>query len=302
MTPSDCADVTVIIPAWRAAETIRRALASVARQTVRPSEVVVVDDGSDDGTSDAARAMAADLSPTALKVIRQENSGPGAARNRAICEASGSVLAFLDADDEWLPEKLETSLSALRDGIVLVAHNITTLDDSGVQPFDCARHLPAGTDAFVALFKRGFVSTATVVCRAETVRAAGGFDETLRSGQDYELWLRIAKAHPMGFAVLPGFLTRYHVLPGSVSSRVGLRRRCSIEIARRHAPALRGRTSNPISVAGLRIAFITAEAFISYRHRRDWLSAFAVAASLPWTLAVVVFGYVRSRGANGGPA
>ncbi len=297
------ADVTVITPAWCAAGTIGRALTSVARQTVRPREVVVVDDGSDDGTFDAAQAFADVLAPTELRIIRQENGGPGAARNRAIAEASGEVLAFLDADDEWLPSKLEVSLAALRSRrAVLVAHNMIVEDGGTTVRFDCARHLRQGADGFAALYKRGFVATATVLCRRDAATASGGFDRTLRSGQDYELWLRIARDNPGAIALLPDYLTRYHVVPGSVSSKVGLRRRCSLEIARRHAPELRGRTRFPAAVAAFRVVIVTAEAVLAYRRKRDWLSAAGVVAAMPWALAVTLASLLPAPGRAGGAA
>ena len=87
------ADVTVIIPAWRAAATIARTLASIAAQTVAPRRVVVVDDGSDDSTFETARSQTSLLGAAGieLEVIRQDNAGAGAARNRALAEADGEV-------------------------------------------------------------------------------------------------------------------------------------------------------------------------------------------------------------------
>lgn len=265
-------DVSVVMPAWRAEATIARALASIAAQTVRPREVIVVDDGSEDGTCAAAEAMADALAPTALRVFRQENAGPGAARNRAIAESSGALLAFLDADDEWLPEKLAVSLDALADpGVALVAHNLLLEDGGALSRLDCARHLPAGADAFPALFKRGFVATSSVVCRRDAVDAAGRFDESLPSGQDYELWLSIARDDPRSFALLPDYLTRYHVVPGSVTSRTELRRRCAIRIAKRHAAGLRRRAVRPLFVLYFRLAVIAIEAATAaLRNRRPF--------------------------------
>jgi teichuronic acid biosynthesis glycosyltransferase TuaG len=110
------ADVSVIIPAYRAAETIGRALRSVAGQTVTPREIVIVDDGSDDDTAKVARRYADLLAPSALRVVTQPNLGAGAARNRALAEATQPLVAFLDADDEWLPEKLERSVNEMNAG------------------------------------------------------------------------------------------------------------------------------------------------------------------------------------------
>lgn len=109
----ETADVSVIIPAFRAADTIGRALASVAAQTCTPREVIVVHDESDDGTADAAEAMRGALGPIALRIIRQPYQGDDAARNSALALANGALVTFLDADDEWLPEKLARSLPHL---------------------------------------------------------------------------------------------------------------------------------------------------------------------------------------------
>jgi glycosyltransferase involved in cell wall biosynthesis len=124
--PDTSADVSVIIPAYRASRSIKRALTSIAAQSIKPREVIVVDDGSDDGTYEEARTAGSEMGELKIDliVIRQPHAGAGAARNRAIAQAVGRYVAFLDADDEWLPTKLERSLPYFDDpGVVLVAHN-----------------------------------------------------------------------------------------------------------------------------------------------------------------------------------
>ncbi len=100
------ADVAVVIPAYNAEKLLPRALRSVLTQTVAPREVLVVDDGSSDGTSDVARSFGAPV-----RCIRQENAGAAAARNRGIAEATAEWIAFLDADDWWEPERLALGLA-----------------------------------------------------------------------------------------------------------------------------------------------------------------------------------------------
>ena len=252
------ADVTVIMPAYRAAGTIGRALASIARQTVTPRAVVVVDDGSDDGTVAAARIP---LGEIALTVLTQPHAGAGAARNRALAAATTEYVAFLDADDEWLPEKLAASLDHLRRGpYSFVAHDMLVESGGAEHRADCARHHPADRDAFTALFRRGYVATSTVVARRAAVAGAGGFDETLLSGQDYELWLRLAATPGVTFAVFPGAYTRYHVTTGSITRDAERRRAASLAIMRRHLGALRARDRAALFTALMRTAIIACEA------------------------------------------
>ena len=169
------ADVSVIVPAHAAAETIGRALASIASQRMPPKEVIVVVDGSEDPTFEAANAWVDRLGDIALTVLKQEHAGAGAARNRAIAQATGTYLAFLDADDEWLPEKLENTLAHIvGTDKVLVSHNVRVVTNGGETVFDCARHFdPEAADQFVAMYRRGFISTSTVVARRDAVQRAG---------------------------------------------------------------------------------------------------------------------------------
>ena len=101
--------VSVIIPLYNKAPYVRRALDSVAAQTFTDFEVIVVDDGSTDGGAELVAAYG----DSRVRLLRQANAGPGAARNRGIAEARGDILAFLDADDVWLPVFLEESMRLL---------------------------------------------------------------------------------------------------------------------------------------------------------------------------------------------
>ncbi|MBI2236361.1 MAG: asparagine synthase (glutamine-hydrolyzing) [Magnetospirillum sp.] len=273
--------VSVIMPAFRAAATIGRAVASVAAQSVRPAEIVVVDDGSDDETIAAAEACRPLLGEIRLIVARQDQLGAGAARNHAIRLSSGAVLAFLDADDEWLPRKLEASLAELSPDLAFVSHDMVV----GEGVMDCARHFRQAADPHAALFVRGFVATSTVVARREAVLAAGGFDERLRSGQDYALWLAIAGSRR--FTVFAGALTRYHITAGSITSQADRRRECNMAIIRRHLPALRARRGWRTAVtAGLtRLAVVHYESLAAHRAARRWGRMAAVLAALPVNLA-----------------
>jgi len=274
--------LSVIIPAYKAAQTIERALRSVAIQTLQPTEVIVVDDGSGDGTFEAAENFKGQLPGVDLKVIQQQNLGAGAARNRAIAEATGDWLAFLDADDEWLPDKLETSLSAIQQhDLVLHGHNYLAVNGTDQMLVDCAARYDAAADPYIGLYRKGYLATSTVVVRRDAVMAAGGFDETLATAQDFDLWLKILKNKDVAFRVEPPVLTRYHVIPGSITSHTKRRLDCSLRIARRHAPGILDHC--------YRTTAVHYEAIAAARGKGHPVAAFGYALHLLWALPVAVF-------------
>jgi len=230
--------ISVIIPAYKAALTIERALASIATQTLKPEQVIVVDDGSDDGTFEKAEAFTDRLTGIDLKVFSQQNLGAGATRNRAIREATGDWLAFLDADDEWLPEKLATSMKAIKEhNLVLVAHNYFAINGEQKKSVDCTARYDAATDPYRGLYLKGFLATSSVIVQRNAVLEADGFDETLATAQDFDLWLKILKKEDARFRVEPDVLLNYFVTPGSITSHTSRRLDCTLRIAIKHAPS-----------------------------------------------------------------
>jgi len=280
--------VSVIIPAWRAAGTIARALASVAAQTVKPLEAIVVDDGSDDRTDQIAESCRAAMNGVALVVIRQNRQGPGAARNAAIAAARGSVLAFLDADDEWLPTKIERSLAQIGDH-VLVAHDYLEASEGRETVKDCTRHYRAGVDPLQALFVRNYLPSITVLARTEAVRAVGGFETSLPAAQDYDLWLKLLTQPGARFTVFPEALARYHVSASGITSQVDRRRRCSLAVLERHAPSLRrlGRAALRIVIA--RALVVQYEAITAHRRQRAWWAMAVALLNSPFVVLRALF-------------
>jgi len=171
-----------------------QAVQSALAQTYRDYELIVVDDGSGLETREA-------LEPCMkrLRYIYQENAGPSAARNRGIRESSGELVAFLDHDDLWLPEKLEAQVAYMdaHPEFPLTYHGVDYFTGDRVLDFP-VREGPAG-DVLAALFKRIFLITLAVMCRRECFEKAGWFDEELRFAQDYEIWLRMALHFDFGY-------------------------------------------------------------------------------------------------------
>ncbi|MGE5505877.1 MAG: glycosyltransferase family 2 protein [Actinomycetota bacterium] len=276
-------EVSVIIPAWRAGGTIARALASVAAQTVPPLEAIVVDDGSDDDTFAAAEACRPAMGAIGLVVVRQDNAGAGAARNRALALARGTFVAFLDADDAWMPEKLERSLEkfAADPGLDFVSHDVLAVDEHGTETIrDTVRHFHG--DPFVALFKRGFVGTSTVVARRAAVLAAGGFEPGLRAAQDHDLWLRLAARGR--FLTFRGALMRYYPTPAGITGNVARRRACELAVMQRNAHALEGR-GPVLPVLWTRALIVQYEAFAAWRGRGNPVRAAFELLRTPWVVA-----------------
>jgi len=146
----------VIVPAYQACDTISRTLSSIAKQTVAPREVIVIDDGSTDGTAVEARKALALFEETKLIVVEQPNRGAGAARNHGVHLARSELLAFLDADDEWLPTKIEKTLPHLDDpDIALVGHDYTRVQGSIEQAVKCSALFQSAADTYAELYRRG---------------------------------------------------------------------------------------------------------------------------------------------------
>lgn len=198
--------VAVVIPAWNAAATIGAALESVAAQTRPPREVIVVDDGSTDDTAAiAARA--------GVTVLRVPNGGAARARNLGIAAATSPWIAFLDADDTWVPDKLERQ-AALFDRYSLSYTDARIDLDGASVTVSSVAPCPSGL-ILESLLLNNVITTSSVVVRRDVILDAGGFPEEQRAVHDWPLWLRIAAWHPIGFVDAP--LVHYRISPDSLS-------------------------------------------------------------------------------------
>ncbi len=204
--------VSVIVPLYNSAPHIRRCLDSIAAQSFPDFEAIVVDDGSTDGGADAVLRYP----DPRFRLIRQANAGPGAARNRAIAEARGELLAFLDADDAWLPEYLESSLLLLdQHGPAVAAVTSGYVEyPAGVsrEPMWRARGVTDGvhrvtprTPPLCLVHMLAYMSPCTTVARAEAVRRWGGFHQRNRCcyAEDASLWLKVLMHETVCFQFRP---------------------------------------------------------------------------------------------------
>ena len=222
--------VSVLIPAFNAEKYIRETLSSVARQTHRELEIIVVDDGSSDGT--AALLQEFSRSEPRLRCYRQPNQGVAAARNFALSIASGEYVAPIDADDLWHPRKIEAQLrTMLTEGpaVGLVYSWMCTISDAGYA-IDFNRPREEGASSpLTRLAETNFVGCASVpLMRTAAVREVGGYDTSLREAraegcEDYDLYLKLAER--WSFALVPDYLVGYRRSPASMSTNVWKMRR-----------------------------------------------------------------------------
>lgn len=211
--------ISAVIPAYNAGKHIERALLSVREQTYPVAEVIVVDDGSTDDTS----AVVAQFGGNVV-YVRQQNAGPAAARNRGIELASSPWLAFLDADDFWVPEKIATQVALIErhPTLAMVASDMTEVDETGrvlvesmLQKAGLREHFTvlAGApdpDALRLLVHTNYVPTGTVLARTELVRSLGGFPPSIRYGEDLVLWASIAAVAPTACLPVAHMYRRRH--------------------------------------------------------------------------------------------
>lgn len=208
--------VTVVIPAYNAAEFVAEAIDSALAQTHRDVQVTVVDDGS----TDATPAILAGYG-SRIAVVRQPNRGPAAARNRAIRDADGALVALLDADDRWEESFLAQGVARLAacDASVVGAFSGWVLVDRAGHEIPDQRIVPADPVGLRDLVLGNRFHPSTLVLRRRAVLDAGGFDEDVPIGvEDYDLWLRLAVGGGR-FAAVGQCLCRYRVSEGSVSHR-----------------------------------------------------------------------------------
>ena len=196
--------VSVVVPTYNRAAFLGAAVASIRAQTYPCTEIVIVDDGSTDDTAQVVTALG-----PGIRYVTQTNAGPAAARNRGIREARGDLVAFLDTDDRWFPEKIALQVEILQrePSVALVCADMAIENEAGAGSVD-SNFLHRGLQAFFLelegrpvleaprrLLKVNFINTSTVLARRDVLLELQGFDTRLRYGEDLELWLRIAARH-----------------------------------------------------------------------------------------------------------
>jgi glycosyltransferase involved in cell wall biosynthesis len=211
---------SVVIPTHQARDFVVRAVESVLRQDFTSLEVVVVDNGSTDGTREALER----ISDPRVHYRWQEDSGlPADSRNKGIQGARGEWIAFLDADDSWRPNKLQRVFDAISTSpdVTVICHDVEVVGTTGSRLGARAYRLDERPVAAQLLYRGNFLTTSAMAVAKSALLAIGGFDvrPEYRTTEDYDAWLRLAERGER-FAVIPETLGEYLVHPGGASSRL----------------------------------------------------------------------------------
>ncbi len=187
-------DISVVIPTYNRSSKVIRAVASVLYQTFTDYEIIVVDDGSKDGTSDRLAPLACHI-----RYLRHHsNLGVSAARNTGIKASRSPFIAFLDSDDYWLPEKLSIQMDFFRHHLDAVACQTEEVwIRKGIRVNPRKKHLKPSGHIFESSLKLCLVSPSSVMLRRSLFSEVGLFDEDLPACEDYDLWLRISCRYPI---------------------------------------------------------------------------------------------------------
>jgi glycosyltransferase involved in cell wall biosynthesis len=221
--------VSVVLATYNSERFLAEAVRSILAQTYTNLELIVVDDGSTDGTRDLVDGFLAD---GRVKYVYQKNAGQPSADNAGIAQARGSFIAFNDADDVWMPDKLERQMPLFDHSrrVGVVYSPLLYIDEAGepVSMWPMSRYGGRVTDQ---LFVTNFVSFSSAIVRRECFDTVGLFDEHLAQAYDYDLWLRISTEFE--FALLDEPTVYYRVWPGQMSRNFRQRYDCAIRIMSR---------------------------------------------------------------------
>ena len=192
-------NIDVIIPTYNRRLTLRRAIDSVLTQSLKPAEIIIVDDGSTDGTQEFISINYPDIT-----YIKSRNMGVSAARNLGIRHSQSDWLAFLDSDDEWLPKKLEKQSAAISNqNEFKLVHCDEIWFRNGTRVNSKVKHQKFGGNIFEKCLALCVISPSAAIIHRALFNELGLFNENLPACEDYDLWLRICALYPVLYVDVP---------------------------------------------------------------------------------------------------
>ena len=288
--------ISVVVTCYNYGSYLKGCIDSVLNQTIKPFEIIVVDDGSTDNTSEVIISY---ISNPLVKYIRTTNAGQASAKNTGIRNACGEFVAFLDADDLWHPEKLKKQLDLFEDrSIGVVFSRMEFIDEEGgaiVSPEPSGYLTPQSGRVTDHLLFDNFVPFSSSMVRRECLENYGGFDESLAMGIDWDLWLRLS-LHCQ-FAYVNESLLLYRVgHAGQMSKKLEVRQKCSDLIFKRFVDDNKDRLNPDVVKKAISYThcsrgyyFRKANPLLSLRH---YLTAFRY----DWTNSKALVGVAKTMG------
>lgn len=208
--------VSVVIPSFNALRFLPQTIASVMEQTFQDFELLLIDDGSSDGTADWVAQFNQSTEGRKIQFFQQQRGGVSAARNLGIQKAKGEYIAFLDADDLWVPAKLAQQVAYLNQHprVGLVHGAIALMDEAGNLTGRILSSRPEAS-SLPCLLTQNAVACQTVLVRRSCFELAGCFDPQADTVEDWDLWMRVARFYPI--VALPEVLAHYRQVESSLS-------------------------------------------------------------------------------------
>ncbi len=190
--------ISVVVPTYNRASVLGMAVDSVLSQNYRPLELIIIDDGSTDETSDLLKTYGENL-----KIIHQGHAGVSRARNTGVSASQGKYIAFLDSDDQWLQGKLDLQIQKLKETGLKVVHTEEIWIRNGKRVNQCKHHQKRGGDVYEAMLPLCAMSPSSILMESSVLKETGPFDENLPACEDYDLWLRITARFQVAFIEKP---------------------------------------------------------------------------------------------------
>ncbi|MCV3216766.1 glycosyltransferase [Plectonema radiosum NIES-515] len=218
--------ISVVIPAYNCAKTIQQTIDSVLNQTFSDFELLIINDGSTDATSN----VLSQVKDLRIKVFSYTNAGGNVSRNRGINHAIGEFISFLDADDIWTPDKLATQLKALKENpTTKVAYSWTDYIDENGKFVSSGTHISLNGNVYEELLVKNFLENGSnpLICK-DALLAVGGFDESLVAGQDWDMWLRLARE--FNFVAVPYVQILYRISANSLSCNLARQEKACLQV------------------------------------------------------------------------
>jgi glycosyltransferase involved in cell wall biosynthesis len=221
--------VSVIIPAYNSEKTIKETIESVLNQSFTDLELIIINDGSQDSTLE----VITQISDSRIKVFSFPNAGGNVSRNRGLHLAVGEFVSFLDADDLWTPDKLQSQLNALQENVTAkVAYSWTDYIDENGEFILSGKRVNVNENVYENLLLNNFLENGSnpLICRKALI-TLGGFDESLSAAQDWDMWLRLASK--FNFICVPSVQILYRISANSVSSNLIRQEKACLQVLER---------------------------------------------------------------------